>query len=255
MSPPSIDIIILAAGRGTRMSDQSLPKVLHPLAGKPLISHLLETIHSLSIPAHTIIVVGYKSEKVKTACGPTYTYALQKEQLGTGHATLSAIPFIKSDHILVLYGDMPMVSKDSLEKIVNLHLSTTPAITLFTTITPHFDPPYSAFLRYGRILRDQETKNFLKITEAKDATEDELKIHEVNPGIYLFSRSFLEKALPSLTSDNTQHELYLTDCLAVACKKNLPILSLPLPPAESLGVNSDIDLKILLSLSTLEKNN
>ncbi len=229
-------IVILAAGKGRRMGNVDLPKVLFPLHGKPLILPLLEQVNKIN-KQPPVIVVGFKRGEVMKTLGPRYTYAFQKEQLGTAHAVWCAKSKISSKNILVLYGDMPFMKATSMEKLINLHQDQKPVISLFTSFVPDFKGARASLDNYGRIIRDNYG-NIVKITEYKDATEQERKIKEVNPGIYVFNTEWLWSHIDLINNSNAQNEFYLTDIIEVAISESFPIKSIPIGPAEVIGINT-----------------
>jgi len=235
-------IVILAAGKGRRMGNNDLPKVLFPLHGKPLIFPLLEQVNKISTHP-PLIVVGFKRGEVMKALGPRYTYAFQKEQLGTAHAVWCAKSKISSKNILVLYGDMPFMKAASMQKLINFHQDQKPMISLFTSFVPDFKGARSSLNNYGRIIRDSYG-NILKITEYKDATEQERKIKEVNPGIYVFNTEWLWNHIDLINNNNAQNEFYLTDIIEVAISESSPIRSIPIGPAEVIGINTLSQLEL-----------
>lgn len=235
-------IIILAAGKGKRMDNQELPKVLLPLGGKPIISHLLKELAKLEEGKRPVTVVGYKSTNVKEALGKNYTYAVQRDQLGTGHAVWCAEKQISAKNVLVLYGDMPFIKAASLRKLMQLHSSAKSTITMFTTRVPNFEKRYASFVNFGRIIRDR-FDNIIKITEYKDATDEERAIREVNPGIYMFRSDWLWSHIDQIGSNNIKGEYYLTDIVEVAIREETAIYSLPLSVNEILGINTKEQLR------------
>lgn len=201
-----LKVVVLAAGKGKRLqTEQSdLPKVLREAAGKPLLSWVLDHI-SFVAPQDITIVVGFQAERVIQAMGPDYHYAIQTEQLGTGHAVAAAETTLKgfSGDILVIYGDMPLVQEETYRKLVIKHQSSHADCTLLTTQTEHIPD-------YGRIIRDDQGR-FAGIVEQRDCTPEQLKIQEVNPGIYVFKADKLFQTLKKLDNHNAQGEYYLTD--------------------------------------------
>jgi bifunctional N-acetylglucosamine-1-phosphate-uridyltransferase/glucosamine-1-phosphate-acetyltransferase GlmU-like protein len=236
-------IVILAAGKGKRASHKNLPKVLLPLHGKPLLCHLLDEIETLGKTVHPVIVVGYKHGQVMEALGKQYTYAIQREQLGTAHAVWSAREKIKAHNILVLYGDMPFIKAKSLEKIIHSHQNKKAVVSMFTTRVPNFSGKFSVFKDYGRIIRDNFNQ-IVKSVEVKDARPAELKISEVNPCIYIFNTEWLWNHIDEIQTDNVQHEFYLTDIVEVAIREGHQINSLPIDPKEVMGINTLAQLKL-----------
>ena len=237
-------IVILAAGKGKRMGKLDLPKVLVPLQGQPLISHLLDELKPLKASMHPIIVIGYMHGRVKEVLGKEYDYVLQREQLGTAHAVWTAREKIKAKNVLVLYGDTPFIKRKSLEKLMRLHEQQEAIISMFTTRVPNFAGKFASFLDYGRIIRD-EFGNIIKITEYKDASPEVRKIKELNPGIYMFNTQWLWDNIDRIQTDNVQQEFYLTDIVEVAINEDQSILSLPIDAKEVLGINTPEQLKQL----------
>lgn len=227
-----LGIVVLAAGQGTRMKSE-LPKVLHRLAGKALLQHVLETANQLN-PDRVVVVHGHGGDMVQQAfTGQDVIWVEQERQLGTGHAVLQALPsLVGMDQILVLYGDVPLIK---LETLVGLIEQTTSDLGLLTVV---LDDPSG----YGRIIRD-EAGNVLRIVEQKDATPGELETTEINTGIMLLGREKLAQWLANLSSDNSQGEYYLTDVIAMAVADGVAIhIAHPQHPVEAEGVNDRAQL-------------
>ena len=203
-------VIVLAAGEGTRMKS-SLPKVLHQIAGLPLIGHVLSTAFSLSAE-HVVTVLGHQKDLIAayvTEHFPSTLLADQGSTPGTGAAVeagLGALPKDFKGEVLVLSGDVPLLDLASISKLLELHRGSANAATLIST---NLDNPTG----YGRILRSQE--NLLGIVEQKDASESDLGLNEVNAGVYVFDRNHLDKALAGVTTKNSQGEKYLTDVVSI----------------------------------------
>ena len=209
----SMSVIILAAGQGSRMRS-NLPKVLHPIAGKPMLHHVIETAQTLS--AKDIhVVYGYGGEKVLAASDAyQLQWHLQKQQLGTGHAVDQAVPEIDDDQlVLVLYGDVPLISAATLSKLTEKVGDKTLAI-----LTVILDDPQG----YGRIVRN-ETQQVQSIVEQKDANPSQLRIKEVNTGILATHSKHLKRWLSNLDNSNAQAEYYLTDIVAMAVADDFKI--------------------------------
>jgi len=209
----SLSIIILAAGQGKRMNSDK-PKVLNLLAGKPLLTHVCET--AIKIEHREIyIVYGCGGEQVRDSLkNSQVTWVKQEEQLGTGHAVQQVLPSIpKTDDILILYGDVPLINETSLTKLVKAA-----ADTGFSLLTAYFDEPYG----YGRIVRDS-SDNIVAIIEEKDATEEQQSICEVNAGFMVIKSEALNSWINSLNNKNKQNEYYLTDIVAMAVKDNIKV--------------------------------
>lgn len=232
----AIQVIILAAGLGKRMMS-SYPKVLHTLAGKPIIEHVLEKAIKISTN-QPIIICGSQSEKLKEALQHyQLQWVMQTEQLGTGHAVLSALPLIKEeDNVLILYGDVPLISLHTLNHLIEHTWEN--AIGIVTT---HVQNPFG----YGRIKRNREDQ-IIGVVEEKDANAYEKKINEINTGIYFVKGKYLKQWLPLLKNHNQQHEYYLTDIVTFALQNCVPIQAVhPSSEEEILGVNDKEQLAVV----------
>ncbi|MDW3683972.1 bifunctional UDP-N-acetylglucosamine diphosphorylase/glucosamine-1-phosphate N-acetyltransferase GlmU [Cupriavidus ulmosensis] len=227
-----MNIVILAAGMGKRMNS-ALPKVLHPLAGRPLLAHVIETARKL-LPTRLVVVVGHGADRVREAVGaPDVAFALQAEQLGTGHAVAQALPLLDdSQPTLVLYGDVPLTEAATLQRLVAAAGS-----ERFGILTVEMDDPTG----YGRIVRD--AGKIVRIVEQKDASEPQRAIREINTGIILAPTGPLRRWLSTLRNDNAQGEYYLTDAVERAVADGMEVVSAQ-PDAlwETLGVNSKVQL-------------
>lgn len=237
----SQQIVILAAGKGTRMG-VDIPKVLLPLGGRPVISRLLEEIQAVPQDTAPIIVVGFMKELVEETLGDQYLYVTQFDQKGTAHAVLSAKPAVTAKNIIVLNGDMPFTSKESLLKVIELHNNTQAKLTMLPCVLPSFENDYSHFLSYGRIIRDEQSGDITKIQEYKDCTDEQKQITEVNPGSYMFNSEWLWSKLDKIGHHNSQDEFYLTDIVEIAIADGQKIQSLPIAPEEIYGINTPDDL-------------
>jgi len=244
-----MQIVVLAAGHGKRMNNSDLPKVLAPLKGKPIIKYLLEAIERSGVTTKPVIVVGQKSEMIKQALRPEYDYVFQTEQLGTGQAVACTAELLKNKvaNVMVLYGDHPLITPATIKRLAESHLNSSAVITMATVKLPDFSEWRSVFEVFGRISRDNQER-VTGITEKKDASSDELKITEVNPGYYCFKADWLWNNLPKLKNDNAQQEYYLTDLAALAVRQGQEVNSLAIAAEEALGVNTSEQLKILESL-------
>jgi bifunctional UDP-N-acetylglucosamine pyrophosphorylase/glucosamine-1-phosphate N-acetyltransferase len=224
----AVSVIILAAGQGTRMRS-TLPKVLHQLAGRPLLSHVIEKARQLN-PEQIIVVYGHGGEIVpETIGGKDITWVRQELQLGTGHAVLQALPYIKPNTILlILYGDVPLVEFNTLQKL--LATASEEIIGLVTAKPPN---PTG----YGRIIRDKFGR-ISKIVEEADASAVQREIREVNTGIMTVESRYLERIVPKLNNNNAQGEYYLTDIIEYAIAEDEMIATVSaLDPMEVIGVN------------------
>ena len=199
-------VIILAAGKGTRMNS-NLPKVLHPIGDLPMITRVVRTAQALQAN-HIVPVLGYKHELVQSALkDEPVECALQLEQLGTAHAVLQCRKILKdfSGNVLILYGDVPLIKVDTLENLLSLHSQSNTQSTILTTDLP-------APTGYGRIIRNEDL-SLMKIVEEKDATDEERQVIEINSGIYVFDAHTLFRLLPLVGNNNKQNEYYLPDVL------------------------------------------
>ncbi|QJR13198.1 Bifunctional protein GlmU [Usitatibacter rugosus] len=231
----TLQVVILAAGQGKRMRSD-LPKVLHPIGGKPLLHHVVATAKRLS-PSRLAVVIGHGGESVAGAMNDTaITYATQSEQKGTGHAVMQALPALDAGGtVLILYGDVPLIASGTLRSLVDAadqgHLA---------LLTQELAEPKG----YGRIVRNGG--RVVKIVEEKDATEAERTIREINTGIMAMPRAKLDAWLAGLRNDNAQAEYYLTDVVAAAVADGTPIdVRHPSSPQECVGVNSKAELAAL----------
>lgn len=230
-----MNIVILAAGQGKRMHS-ALPKVLHPLAGKALAAHVIDTARSLA-PKALCLVYGYGGDAVRTTLdAPDLLWALQEQQLGTGHAVLQALPYLAAvGTTLILYGDVPLIQSATLQKLLHV-AQDAPAI-----LTVELNDPSG----YGRIVRDVDG-SVLYIAEQKDATSAERDIREVNTGIMALPTRYLAEWLGRLSNNNAQQEYYLTDIVGMAVAARVPVHTVQAASAwEVLGVNSKAQLAAL----------
>jgi bifunctional UDP-N-acetylglucosamine pyrophosphorylase / glucosamine-1-phosphate N-acetyltransferase len=227
-----MNIVILAAGMGKRMQS-ALPKVLHPLAGKTLLSHVVDTARALS-PSTLCIIYGHGGDAVPQSLPSSdIRFAKQEPQLGTGHAVMQAVPHLKDDvPTLILYGDVPLTTKHSLQKLLD-----SAGTNKLSVLTVELEDPTG----YGRILRKHG--NVIGIVEQKDASEEQRVIKEVNTGIIVVPTAKLKHWLATLSNDNAQKEYYLTDIVARAVADDVPVVATqPTAVWETLGVNSKTQL-------------
>ena len=242
-------IIILAAGQGKRMGNATLPKVLTPFKGKPFINHLLESIKDSGVCNKPAIVIGQRAEQIKEVLGSDYIYIFQKEQLGTGHAVMVTKDKLEgqAENIMVLYGDHPLVSADTIKNVAEAHAESGTVMTMATTIVSDFEGWRQSFIGFGRIVRGQDNK-LEKIVEKKDATPEELEIKEVNPSYFCFKTNWLWENLDKLKNNNAQEEYYLTDLVGLAVEQGQQIATVEIELKEALGVNTNEQLKLLEKL-------
>ncbi|WP_025598314.1 bifunctional UDP-N-acetylglucosamine diphosphorylase/glucosamine-1-phosphate N-acetyltransferase GlmU [Burkholderia sp. WSM2230] len=224
-----MNIVILAAGTGKRMRS-ALPKVLHPLAGRPLLAHVIDTARTLQ-PTRLVVVIGHGAEAVREAvAAPDLQFAVQEQQLGTGHAVQQALPLLDpSVPTLVLYGDVPLTRASTLQALVERAGQLAYGVLTVTLADP---------TGYGRIVRDPQG-NVSRIVEQKDASADQLLIDEINTGIVVAPTERLSGWLAALKNDNAQGEFYLTDAVEMAIEAGLEVITTqPQDEWETLGVNS-----------------
>ncbi len=231
--------LILAAGKGKRLQSEkfNLPKVLREANGKPLISHVLEHTNFID-KKDTVLVVGYMKEKVIEHVGNEYNYSVQDEQKGTGHAVMCARDQFEGydGDVLILYGDMPLVKKETYMAIIDKHRSSGADCTILTAIVD--EPP-----AYGRIVRDKDGK-VEKIVEDKDCDEEEKEIKELNIGIYVFKSKLLFDGLKEVKNNNAQGEYYLTDMPMIFIEKGFKVETYSIHnTTEIYGVNTVEDLE------------
>ena len=231
--------MILAAGKGTRMGGD-LPKVVHPVGGRPMICPIVDACLAAGV-GRVIVIVGYKQELVREALkGYKVEFAVQAEQHGTGHAVLCAKEALGTRHsdTLILAGDGPLIRASTLRTLIQKHRSTTASATLATSI---IDDPTG----YGRIVRD-ESGRFREIVEHKVATPEQRGIKEINPSYYCFQRAELFEALGAVTPNPTSQELYLTDTLAILLGRGKRVEVVPaVPPEDVLSINTPAELAIV----------
>ncbi len=238
--------IILAAGKGTRLNEgkaSPIPKVLYKVKGKPMIFYLLETLEKTD-SAKPILVIGYKGEEVKKQVGNRANYVWQRQQLGTGHAVMQAKEVAsRADSVLILYGDMPYITTETLKNLETLHNNKKPIITMLTV--EFDDPNYHAF---GRIIRNNKDE-ITGIVEQKVATEKEKQIKECNTGVYIFDAKWLWNNISKIKAQS-HGEYYLTDLIALAVQDpsirsgQAKIIALKSKNTqEFLGVNTQEQLK------------
>lgn len=249
MSESDFQLIIIAAGIGKRMKSSTI-KILHRAAGRPLIDYVLDLGAAVS-DRKPVMIVGYQRELVEKHCGSRAEYAVQEEQLGTGHAALQAEPLVRragAARVLILSGDVPLTRPETLRRLVDEHLA---AHNEVTVLSMQLDDPES----YGRIVRDS-TGEVVKIVESKDANEAQRTIREVNAGIYVFEVDSLFQNLSRVSARNAQGEFYLTDVIGKIRQDGKRVGAILADPVEALGVNSRADLAVVereLNRRTIEQ--
>ena len=225
----SVSVIVLAAGKGTRMNSE-LPKVLHKVLGKSLLSHALDT---LSFIDNKLVVVGHEADLVIDSLPPSIKNILQKDQLGTGHAVSTVINSevfkeCKSEFTLVVPGDVPGIKDGDIELLINEVKTTSAPVGFLTALV---EDPFG----YGRIVKNNEE---IKIVEEKDCSEDERTINEINSGIYCFKTEFLIENIDNLNTQNAQGEFYLTDLIGIANNQKQDIVIVQVDEDSIKGINS-----------------
>lgn len=232
----ALSVVVLAAGKGTRMRS-ALPKVLHPVAHKAMVQHVIDSARQLDSSAIHVIYGHGAETLLERLDGQQLNFVEQAEQLGTGHAVQQVIPHLSDDeHVLILYGDVPLTRVDTLQALVAAGQNT--ELALLTVTLP--DPT-----GYGRILRDAEG-NITGIVEQKDATPEQLQVNEANTGMMLAQGKALKRWLAALSNDNAQGEYYLTDIVAMAAQEGVQIASTqPQDIHEVEGANNRVQLAAL----------
>ncbi len=231
----SLAVVILAAGEGTRMKS-SLPKVLHPLSGKPLVTYALETAQALT-DTPPVLIVGHGAEEVKDTVGDAATYVEQTEQLGTGHAVLQARGALqgRADLVLVSYADMPLLTAETLGKLVDCQRKNTGPITMLALTR---DNPRG----FGRVVRD-ESGTVIEIVEEAVATPKQLAIRELNAGVYCFDAEWLWSHVDEIPLSLPKEEYYLTDLVGIAVTEERQVEAVVVEDAaETLGINTRVHL-------------
>jgi bifunctional UDP-N-acetylglucosamine pyrophosphorylase / glucosamine-1-phosphate N-acetyltransferase len=233
----SVDAVVLAAGKGTRMRSDR-PKVLHELAGRPMLAHVLDSARTAGI-VRFVIVVGHQADRVRDACrGSDLIYVLQEPQLGTGHAVQIAAGSLRPDGwTVVLAGDVPLIRPQTLTRLI-LAAGRQDADAVVLTCKVEDAGAY------GRVVKD-ESGNLLRIVEARDATPQELAINEYNSGIYCYRTDRLRAALSELTAENAQGEYYLTDTIGWLAKRGERVRTVTTDDTdEVIGINTIEELAV-----------
>jgi bifunctional UDP-N-acetylglucosamine pyrophosphorylase/glucosamine-1-phosphate N-acetyltransferase len=246
--PAERHVVILAAGQGTRMKSQ-LPKVLHPVAGRPLVEHVLRNADAIA-PATVTLVIGHGAETVrrKLVNRPELRYAVQQPQLGTAHALQQAEPLLagRAGTLVLLSGDVPLLAANTLRRLIQTHEAAGAAATVVTALV---ERPYG----YGRIVRTKG--KIARIVEERDASPEVRQIREINSGIYAFDLEPLFEALRGIASQNAQGEFYLTDLVAIYRRRKLPVETLVVDnPQEIRGINSRTELAEVSRIVRQTKN-
>ncbi len=231
----NLSAVILAAGKGTRMRSR-LPKVLHPILGRPMLSYSIETARAVS-PNPPVVVIGYGADEVRSMLeGDGVRYVVQEEQLGTGHAVSQVMPMLRgnADTVLVAYGDMPLIRAETFRHMVEVHEEHDSPITMLTV---EMEDPHG----FGRVIRG-DSGRVLRIVEEAHATPEERRIRELNAGVYVFDAGWLWDHLPRLPL-SPKGEYYLTDLVEMAADEGVPAMPVIVDdPDEVIGVNTRVHL-------------
>ena len=239
-------IIVLAAGKGSRM-DSDLPKVLSPINNRPMVEYLVDSILESKIDSEPILVVSPDNKVVIAESLKKYSlgFAIQNEQLGTGHAVSSAKDLIEEniENIIVLYGDHPFISSSSIRKLLENHKS---EVSMMTVEVDDFLGWKKNFYHWGRVVRNNSRVK--EIVEFKDASDEIKEIKEVNPALFCFNKNWLFENISKLKNNNSQKEYYLTDLIKMAFEQGLLINLTKIEAVEAIGVNSPEELEIARGL-------
>ncbi len=241
-------VVILAAGKGKRMGS-GLPKVLREVGGKAMIQRVVESVLESGVTKRPVVIIGYGTEIIKKYLGTICSYVLQAEQLGTAHAVSCAESYLTGvDNIVVVNGDTPFLRPEILKNLVDAHEKKQAVLTMVTLRLPDFGEWRGTFNDFGRIVRN-EAGEVVAIVEKKDATEEQLKISEVNPSFFCFKSDWLWENLAKINCDNAQGEFYLTDLVHLAIFENQKVETLVTDdPTEAVGVNTPEQLNLAQSL-------
>jgi bifunctional UDP-N-acetylglucosamine pyrophosphorylase / glucosamine-1-phosphate N-acetyltransferase len=232
--------VIMAAGKSTRMKS-AVPKALHKICGKEVTRHVIDSCRKAGIE-RVIVIVGYESEQVKQGLGDDVSYVIQSPQLGTGHAMMQAAPLLTdaSAPVVVLPGDAPLLTPQTLASLLTAHAESGAAATL---LSARMDNPAA----YGRVVR-LPNGGVSKIVEAKDATPEQIEIDEINTSMYVFQAGLLVESLKSLKAENAQNEYYLTDVVEMLSYSGKPVDAMIVDDvAEAMGINTRVELAMAAS--------
>lgn len=235
--------VILAAGKGTRMQSE-LPKPLFPVDGVPMLTRILATLEASQVALDPIIVVGQWTDAIQKQYGPQYQYAVQTDLTGTATAVAAALPYLDTSEaappVLILYADHPFLTIATIQAMAAAFASAAPTVAMGTVTVPNFNEWRQPFAAFGRIVRDSAGE-MQKIVEAKNATDQELHITEVNPALYCVKAAWLTATLPRIEQNPITSEYYLTDLVELARLAGDVITGVPIPAEEALGINSVAD--------------
>ena len=240
-------IIILAAGKGTRMNSE-LPKVLVPVNGRPMIKYLMDSVVASGVDPCPIVVVSPDNKEIISEVLKDHNveYAIQEKQLGTGHAVACARNYLDDEvnNIIVLGGDQPFLKPESIKKFNQLEHE---SLTVVSTFLGDFEGWHSNFYHLGRIIRGANGQ-VEKIVEFKDATEEEKLVTEINTIVMCFNREWLFNNVDNLNNENNQHEYYLTSLVNIAFEEGYEVEAINIDPHEAIGINSQDELQVAENL-------
>lgn len=244
----NIGVVILAAGDGKRMKT-GIPKVMNLLKDEPLVAHVIKSVEQAGFGVKPTVIVCANHTLVQDYLGDRAAYVVQEKQLGTAHAVSCAESTLqgKAESVIVLNGDMPLISSGSLQHLAKMHEEYKDVLTMMTVVAPDFSGWRSQFADFGRIKRD-ETGNILGIIEKKDASPEELAITEINTSFFCFDAGWLWNNLKMLRNNNAQQEYYLTDLVKLAREQGRRIGTVSIDPKEAIGINTKEHLDIAVSL-------
>lgn len=240
----SVGFVILAAGDGKRMKT-GIPKVMNPLKGEPLVSHVVKAVENTGFGTKPVVIVCANHTSVQDYLKDRADYAVQDKQLGTAHAVSCAESLLagKTDSVVVLYGDMPLITSATLKHLAQIHTEYNDVVTLMTASVADFGDWRAQFADFGRIKRDAEG-NIVDIVEKKDASSEELKITELNTSYFCFDAAWLWKNLKEVKNQNAQQEYYLVDLIRIARAQGQRIGTVAIEPKEAVGINTKEHLEI-----------
>lgn len=243
-----VGVVILAAGDGKRMKT-GIPKVMNPLRGEPLVSHVVKSVEGTAFNVKPVVVVCANHTLVQDYLLDRAHYVVQELQLGTAHAVACAEKVLKDavTSVVVLYGDMPLISSSSLERLAAVHQESGSVVTVMTVSVADFSDWRAQFADFGRVKRDEDG-NISSIVEKKDATPEELAITELNTSYFCFDAAWLWQNLKVIKNENVQKEYYLVDLITIARARGAKIGTVSIDPKEAVGINTKEHLDIAHAL-------
>lgn len=229
--------VILAAGQGKRMNSD-IPKALTLVGGKPILQYLYESVLASGVDGDPIVVIGPERQKLCESFGGHCVYVVQEEQLGTGHAVMVTQDAVgDADGVIVLYGDHPFISPESIRALAHKHEQRGNVLTMMTTHLADFEDWRKAFWYWSRVIRG-DNGHIVRDVQFKDASEEEKKVTEVNPCLYCFDAKWLWRQISLIKKENAQQEYYLTDLIAMAVAQGEKLSSIDVAPEEVIGINT-----------------